>query len=97
MITRQELEKMVEDSVNDRFPTNTESARVNQLHIINCAVFKLGAAFVMDKLMPQLKARMELLAEFDDRIGELQKELTAANERIKELEAMLTPPERGEE
>lgn len=101
MTTRQELEKMVEDGLKNylgiHYGTPSQSVFTAE------SAFKSGAAFVMDKLMPEIERLKyegekdyEGMREFQKKFINSNQELTAANERIKELEA-LPPPERGEE
>lgn len=93
MTTRQELEKMVEVEVMREFNgTNCTASNRN--------AFLYGADFVMDKLMPEIEKLNETNEESIDRAFQAEKnaaliaveytkigcQLTAANERIKELE-----------
>lgn len=90
MTTRQELEKMVEEAArnvkhdNDMPFTSAKNA------------YHAGAAFVMDKLVPEIEKLKyegekdyEGMREFQKKFIKSDKELTAANERIKELEERL--------
>lgn len=86
MITRQELEKMVEVEVMREFNgTNCTASNRN--------AFLYGAAFVMDKLMPEI----EKLNEENKLIYNLLQiqELSRDLQRI--CDRTQTPPERGEE
>lgn len=93
MTTRQELERMVEEKARDgaiEYCLKDEYPTGNSGFI---AGFKSGAAFVMDKLMPEI----EKLNEENKLIYNLLQiqELSRDLQRI--CDRTQTPPERGEE
>lgn len=92
MITRKELEKMVEEAATKHCTEGIDLGYDSDKLDSYCS----GASFVMDKLEMKINSLMDTIRTdekcisliIDDK-NKLKKELTAANERIKELEDAL--------